>query len=50
MITIAVIVWSILNKDLEMFIILGGCTLVYILITLFVTYSERSEIIEEKTS
>ena len=41
MITIAVIVWSILNKDLEMFIILGGCTLVYILITLFVTYSAR---------
>ena len=50
MITIAVVVCSILNKDLEMFIILGGCTLVYILITLFVTYSERSKIIEEKTS
>ncbi len=41
MITIAVVVCSLLNKDLEMFIVLGGCTLVYVLITLFVTYSAR---------
>ena len=41
MITIAVVVCSILNKDLEMFIVLGSCVLVYILCSLFLTYSAR---------
>ena len=41
LIALAVVIFSLVNRDLEMFLVLGGCTLFYILITLLITFFAR---------
>jgi uncharacterized membrane protein len=38
LIAFAVVIFSLVNKDLEMFLVLGVCTLFYISITLLTTF------------
>lgn len=41
LIALAVVIFSLVNRDLEMFLVLGGCTLFYILITLLIAFFAR---------